>query len=551
MKRFLLLLGFAFLFIGLVYYIGFADEAFVPYENQENGFSFSYPAEWKVEPTEGFVFFAIGDDGLNVGVIRENGKGVDNISLSDFAREEKGYLENELKDFEELSLQDVTVNGQKAMLRIYQYKIKARKFKSLEYYIQGKKSGFVVVFDGPSVLFDKLKSIALKSIQTFKLIGDEAVPVSTVVKVPKVVGRNIKPIEEWKQFVNKDKGFKLSYPASWKTVTPYEDVVFEADSPEGYQFQVLNHNLGKTGTLKMYFRSTGRWLKKHLIDYNELSVKELDNGYERVYEFSQDNITAKVRELYFVKKDKKGTVWGFTLVFMAPKDKFDNAETYFGKIEKSFSLNIEEEEIPPKPEKTVTPPTPKPEKTIPLPTPKPEKTISLPTPKPEGTQTPIAPKVNKENVNPDDFILYKHPEGKFEVMIPKGLTLLEDDDEYVLYGDLSKGYIVGAGLGLLDTEEGKEVTIDYIMEALKKAPEEMDIEGTEIVEGPERYKDGAKMMIKIPKAPFPGMKDTVYYGVIFEKPKEGTDGLGVVIILPKDEYDAQKSKIDFIIDSLK
>ena len=280
-------------------------------------------------------------------------------------------------------------------------------------------------------------------------------------------------------------------------------------------------------------------------------MKELDNGYERVYEFSQDNITAKVRELYFVKKDKKGTVWGFTLVFMAPKDKFDNAETYFGKIEKSFSLNIEEEEIPPKPEKTVTPPTPKPEKTIPLPTPKPEKTISLPTPKPEGTQTPIVPKVNKENVNPDDFILYKHPEGKFEVMIPKGLTLLEDDDEYVLYGDLSKGYIVGAGLGLLDTEEGKEVTIDYIMEALKKAPEEMDIEGTEIVEGPERYKDGAKMMIEIPKAPFPGMKDTVYYGVIFEKPKEGTDGLGVVIILPKDEYDAQKSKIDFIIDSLK
>ncbi len=225
---------------------------------------------------------------------------------------------------------------------------------------------------------------------------------------------------------------------------------------------------------------------------------------------------------------------------MAPKDKFDDAETYFGKIEKSFSLNIGEEALPPKPEKTVTPPLPKP-----------KETISLPTPKPENTQPPVEPKVNNQNVNTDEFILYKHPGGKFQVMIPRGLTLLENDDEYVLYGDLSKGYIVGAGLGLLDTEPGREVTVDYIMEILKKAPDEMDIEGTEIVEGPERYKDGAKMVIKTPKAPFPGMKDMVYYGVIFEKPKKGTDGLGLVVILPESEYNAQKSKIDFIIDSLK
>ncbi len=534
----------------------------VPYEDEENGFSFSYPADWEPEATEGFVFFAIGDDGLNVGIVKEEGDGIGKISLSDFAEKEKKYLQENLKGFEELSLTEVNIGGQKALLRVYKYKIKVRKFQSLEYYIQGKNDGFVIVFDGPAIFFEKLKNIAEKSIATFKFIGDE-VPSSEKVNEPKIVGRKIEAIVEWKTFMDKERGISVDYPVSWKVVAPYEDVIFEVDSPEGYQFQILNHNLGKMGTVKDYFRSTGRWLKKHLKDYNELEVKKIGNGYERVYEFSQNNIVSKVKELYFVKKNKEGNVWGFTLVFVAPKEKFDNANEYFEKIAKSFSLTPKPvESTTPKSEETLTPtPTPKPTSTpITLPTPKATNTpITLPTPKQENTPITLPTPVSEESPTPktevltpseDDFVLYKNPKGQFQLMVPKVLTKLEEDDDYVIFGDISKGYIIAAGTDLVDVEEEENVDMNFVMERIKDAGEDLGIEEQIVVEGPKEYKGGAMMLISTPKAPFPGMKETAYYVFLYLKPM-GNFALGALVMLPKDEYDMYKAYIDFIIDSLK
>ncbi len=563
MKRIWIYVSIVALVIFAFAYLAVSQELnLVPYEDEENGFAFSYPADWEPEATEGFVFFAIGDNELNVGVVKEEGDGIGKISLSDFAEKEKGYLQQNLKGFEELSLTEVNIGGQKALLRIYKYKIKVRKFQSLEYYIQGKNDGFVVVFDGPASFFEKLKNIAEKSITTFKLIGDE-VPSSEKVNEPKIVGRKIEPIVEWKTFVDNERGISVDYPVSWKVVAPYEDVIFEIDSSEGYQFQILNHNLGKMGTVKGYFRSTGRWLKKHLKDYNELEVKKLDNGYERVYEFSQNGAMSKVRELYFTKKNKEGNIWGFTLVFVAPKDKFDDANEYFEKIAKSFSLNPKPVATPtPAPKETSTPiPTPKPEKTpITLPTPKATNTpITLPTPKQENTPitlpTPLsekspAPKKEALTPNKDDFVLYKNPKGQFQLMVPKVLTKLEEDDDYVIFGDISKGYIVAAGTDLMDVEEGQNIDIDFIMQKIKDVSEEMGLEEQKIVDGPKKYKNGVIMTVSTPKSPFPGMKDTAYYGVIYLVPK-GTYALGGIVLLPKDDYNMYKLYIDFIIDSLK
>ncbi len=563
MKRMRVYFSMVILVVFVFAYLAIAEEMdLVPYEDKDNGFAFSYPADWEPEATEGFVFFAIGDDGLNVGIIKEKGNGVGNISLSDFAEKEKGYLEKNLKGFEEISLTSVNVGGQKALLRVYKYKIKVRKFQSLEYYVQGRKDGFVIVFDGPASFFEKLKNIAEMSIATFKFIGDE-VPVSEKVKEPKIVGRKIEPIVEWKTFVDDKRGISVDYPSSWKTVSPYEDVIFEVDSPEGYQFQILNHNLGSMGSVKGYFRSTGRWLKKHLKNYNELEVKEIEDGYERVYEFSQDGVLNKVRELYFVKKNKEGNIWGFTLVFMAPKDKFDTAEEYFEKIAKSFSLTPKPvESTTPKSEETLTPtPTPKPTNTpITLPTPKPTSTpITLPTPKPTSTPitlpTPVSeksptPKTGGLNLSKDDFILYKNPKGKFQLMVPKMFPKLEEDDDYVIFGDISKGYILGAGTDLVDVEGEENVDINFVMKKIKDAIEDLGIEDQTVVEGPKEYKGGAMMLISTPKAPFPGMKETPYYVFLYLKPM-GNFALGALVMLPKDEYDMYKPSIDFIIDSLK
>ncbi len=513
------------------------DVELIPYENQDIGFSFSYPADWEVEDTEGFVFFAIGDNGLNVGVIREEGDGVEGTTLSEFAQKEKGYLEKELKDFKEIEEKEVTVNGQKAILRIYEYKIKVRKFKSLEYYIQGKKDGFVVVFDGPYALFDELKKIAESSIATFKLIGDQVVSSSKSGGVSELVGRDIKPLEEWKVFVDSEKGFGVSYPGSWKVVRPYEDVVFEVDSPEGYRFQVLNHNLGKMGSVKSYFQSTGRWLKKHLADYEEIGVRELENGYERIYEFTQNGTREKVVEYYYVKKDDNGNIQGFTLVLMAPKDKFGEVEEYFDKMINSFTLNPSAQKTP-TPQPTVASPTPTPEGTPVLPTPKAEETpTTLPTPKAEG------------GLSPDEFVHYKNPKGLFEVMIPKGLSVLDEEEDSIIYGDLSKGYIIGAGTDIFDIEEDEKLTIDDIMQKLKENLEEIS-EDMKVIEGPKKYKEGAMILGETEEAPYPGMKETQYYGLIYVKPRE-TGAIGLVVVLPKDEYEKYKPYIDFIIDSLK
>ncbi len=531
-----------FLVLGVLVSVSFAASLeLVPYTDKENGFSLSYPGDWEEEETEGFLFFAIGDNGLNVGVIKESGFGVGNASLSDFAAQEKKYLEKSLKDFEEISLKEVEVNGQKAMQRIYRYKLKVRKFESIEYYIQGKKNGFVVVYDGPMALFDELKSIADQSISTFKLIGNEAISEENKPSEPPIVGRKIEPLEEWKTFAGKE--FKVDYPDSWKLSKPYEDVVFEVTSKEGYRFQILNHNLGRRGTVKGYFQGTGRWLKKHLDGYEEIEVKQLDNGYERVYKFTQNGKVNKVKELYFVKKKDDGNVYGFTLVFMAPVDKFNDAESYFRKMEESFSLNPSENATP-TPEETQIPVRPTPTPEIKLPTPKPTSTpVQLPT-------TPPTPSTNNTNVNSSDFTLYKNAKGLFELMVPKGLSVLEEDDEYIIYGDISKGYLIAAGVGLFDEEEEKPINKEYIKEKFKKVEEEMDIEDVKTVEDVKDYKDGVWKLVETPKPPFPGMKEGTYYVAFFAKPK-GNDAVALVVIVPKAEYEKYKSAIYYMIDSLK
>ena len=537
MKRFRSGFLIMFLMFSIFVSVTFAASIeLVPYADKENGFSFSYPKDWEPEETEGFLFFAMGDDGLNVGVIKESAFGVNNISLSDFAAKEKEYLEKSLKDFEEVSLKEVEINGQKAMERIYKYKLKVRKFKSIEYYIQGKKSGFVIVFDGPMALFDKLKNIAEESIATFRLIGSEAISQENKSSEPPIVGRKIEPLEEWKTFVGKE--FKVDYPDSWKVSKPYEDVVFEVTSKEGYRFQILSHNLGKRGTVKGYFQGTGRWLKKHLNGYEEIEVKQLDNGYERVYKFVQNGKVNKVKELYFVKKKDDGNVYGFTLVFMAPVDEFNNAENYFKKMEKTFSLNPSE----------IPTPTP----VAKLPTPKPTGTpIQLPTPKKENNPSkPPLPPGKESVVNPSDFTLYKNADGLFEVMVPKGLSILEEDEDYVIYGDLSKGYVIAVGTGLFDNEEEKPIDKEYIKEKFKNVEEEMDVENAKTVEEAKDYKDGVWKLVETPKPPFPGMKDSTYYVILFARPK-GNDAIGLVVIVPKAEYEKYKKTIDYMIDSLK
>jgi len=119
------------------------------------------------------------------------------------------------------------------------YEKKGEFQKSLEYYIQGKNSGFVVVFDGPNGLFDQLEEVAKKCIDTFKLIGDEALIIEEKrTDISPIVGRDIQSMSEWENFIDQKKRFAISYPSNWKIVSPYEDVVFEINSSEGYQVQI-------------------------------------------------------------------------------------------------------------------------------------------------------------------------------------------------------------------------------------------------------------------------------------------------------------------------
>ena len=532
MKRFYRINIIIVFFLLVFFSISFAGGLkLTPYEDEENGFSIFYPKDWDVEKVEGFAFFAMGKNELNIGIIKRINFGREEVTLSKFAATELDDLKT-LDDFEEISVKEnIVINGYDAVLRIYTYKVKFRKFKSLEYYIQGKNSGFVVVFDGPNGLFDQLEEVAKKCIDTFKLIGDEALIIEEKrTDISPIVGRDIQSMSEWENFIDQKKRFAISYPSNWKIVSPYEDVVFEVNSSEGYQVQILNHNLGKSASSRSYFQSTGRWLKKHLDKYEELEVREIPNGFERIYQFSDKNgIVKKVDELYFVKKGEDGITWGYTLVFVAPMDMYDDVAFYFEKIKESFTLDPER--ITSKPEEPL------------------QKTPPTSSETPGALQLPEE-KDNLEGVNEDNFVLYRSPQGSFEIMIPKDFQPFEEDEEVVIYGDIDKGYIVGVGMNLFDIKGKEKIDIDLIKKKFDNIKEELGVEDSEIVEGPREYKDGYFALLEVPESPYPGMKEMPYYVVIFAKPKDDAV-LALSMILPKSDYKTYKSKIDFMIDSLK
>lgn len=158
----------------------------------------------------------------------------------------------------------------------------------------------------------------------------------------------------------------------------------------------------------------------------------------------------------------------------------------------------------------------------------------------------------KASIDPKDFVLYKSPQGYFEVMFPKDVPLKEEFKTGVSYANMETGYIFAAGIKLFRGEEDKrKVDLQFIEEQLYKVKK--DIEDTEkgvVIQDPKKYKDGMLMLIFLKKASIPKLKEGEYVMFFFVKPKN-EKSLAVLGYIPKEEFERFRPKLDFIISSLK
>ncbi len=103
-----------------------------------------------------------------------------------------------------------------------------------------------------------------------------------------------------------DMGITLLYPEGWKVeqVDITKGIIFKAESPEYYLYEVYRYKAGPDETLAEYTKSQGDWLEKNYENYKEVDVDEGEKigaytGNIRVYTYTYKENVYEVVEFYF------------------------------------------------------------------------------------------------------------------------------------------------------------------------------------------------------------------------------------------------------------
>ncbi len=158
--------------------------------------------------------------------------------------------------------------------------------------------------------------------------------------------------------------------------------------------------------------------------------------------------------------------------------------------------------------------------------------------------------------NPDNFIVYKSPKGLFEIAIPKGVPLLKEHKEGVLYGSPEVDMIIAAGVKLFGEGDDVKVDMEYLKKQVDQAAKDIVEKGNgKIVDRPKKYKNGLSLLAETSEPPFPSKQKTEgekkqYYFTMYVTIKN-EKSLALIVYLPKDKYAGYKKTIDYMIDSLK
>ncbi len=159
--------------------------------------------------------------------------------------------------------------------------------------------------------------------------------------------------------------------------------------------------------------------------------------------------------------------------------------------------------------------------------------------------------------NPDNFITYKSPQGLFEVKILKGMSLIREHKDGVVYGSQDQQMIVAAGVRLFNEADDVKVDLPYIEKQLKDVIQNIIGKGGKVLEGPKKYKKGILLLVETIDPPFPpkeepkeGAVKPKYYVNIYATTKN-EKSLAIITYLPEAKYKALKNDIEFMIDNLK
>ncbi len=159
--------------------------------------------------------------------------------------------------------------------------------------------------------------------------------------------------------------------------------------------------------------------------------------------------------------------------------------------------------------------------------------------------------------NPNNFIAYKSPQGLFEVKILKGMSLMREHKDGVVYGSQDQQMIVAAGVRLFSEKDDVKVDLPYIEKQLKDVIKDITGKGGKVLEGPKKYKKGILLLVETMDPPFPpkeepkeGEAKPKYYVNIYATTKN-EKSLAIIVYLPEAKYEALKNDIEFMIDNLK
>ncbi len=290
-----------------------------------------YPKGWEVvksNPEKGLLFKAQSPEEYLFEIYRDKAK--PDETLDAYTEYQKNWLKEHYDNYTEVSFEkEKTIGKYTGNINRYTYTYKDAPYEVVEFYFEDQKRNFyIVLLDVPKGELDDVLPLFEKLVAGIEIPQAEH-PRVTLTK-----------------FVSPDSDFLIKYPSTWKVVPPKEDMVFSVTDGKGVYVHVLVHKLPIDMDLEGYVKSSGKWLKENLQDYEEESLKEYKNnrnlmGYVRSYAYTENGKTQYVLEYYFIYKLEDMNK-GFTLVFMMPEGLDEDYVKTLRKLQKeilnSFSL---------------------------------------------------------------------------------------------------------------------------------------------------------------------------------------------------------------------
>ncbi len=148
-------------------------------------------------------------------------------------------------------------------------------------------------------------------------------------------GRNLNEVEyKLLPFSVDSMGITVLYPDGWKVgkVDTTKGIIFKAESPDDYLYEIYRYKAGPDETLSEYTKSQGDWLEKNYENYKEVDVDEGEKigdytGNIRIYTYTYKDSVYEVAEFYFKDNDN------FYIVLLdVPKGELDGLIPLFKSL---------------------------------------------------------------------------------------------------------------------------------------------------------------------------------------------------------------------------